>query len=132
MKIRIIGEKDYLRQLGKTLLGDVNKLFVFKSLLKMPSNNSPLCLKQTFKPIIRIFTEGEGDVIESRLPVKIFCTLIWTNNFIKYLRCYQSQKAQIITESFKICNLVWTFPPLWNPKVQTVCYLSNMFFRKEF
>ena len=27
----------------------------------------PLCLKQTFLPIIWVFTEGEGDVIESGL-----------------------------------------------------------------
>ena len=38
-----------------------------KSLLTMPSDVLPLCLKQTFPPIIRIFTEGEGDGIKSRL-----------------------------------------------------------------
>ena len=57
------------------MLGDVNKLFVFKSLLTMPSNGLPLHLKQTFPPIISIFTEGEGNGIESRLPFKIFSTL---------------------------------------------------------
>ena len=58
-------------------MGDVNKLFVFKGLLTMPSNVLPLHLKQTFPPIISIFTEGEGglDGIESRLPFKIFSTL---------------------------------------------------------
>ena len=35
----------------------------------------PLHLKQTFPPIILIFTEGEGDEIESGLPFKIFITL---------------------------------------------------------
>ena len=35
----------------------------------------PLHLKQTFPPIILIFTEGEGDGIESRLPFKISSTL---------------------------------------------------------
>ena len=55
------------------MLGDVNKLFVFKSLLTMPSNVLPLHLKKTFLPIIWIFTEGEG--IESRLPFKIFSNL---------------------------------------------------------
>ena len=39
----------------------------------MPSNVLPLHLKQTFRPIIWIFTEG--DEIESRLPFKIFSTL---------------------------------------------------------
>ena len=58
---------------GKTMLGDVGNLFFFKSLLKVPSNVFPLLLKQTFPPIVWIFTEGDG--IESRLPFKIFSTL---------------------------------------------------------
>ena len=57
------------------MLGDVNKLFVFKSLLTKPSNVMPLHLKQTFPPIIWIFTKGEGDWMESRLPFRIFFTL---------------------------------------------------------
>ena len=57
------------------MLGDVNKLFVFKSLLTTPSNVLPLHLKQTFPPTIWIFTEGEGDGIKSRLPFKTFSTL---------------------------------------------------------
>ena len=36
----------------------------------------PLHLKQTFPPLIWIFFEGEGDGIESRLPFKIFSTLL--------------------------------------------------------
>ena len=48
----------------------------------MPSNVLPLRLKQTFSPIIRIFTEGEGDEIESRLPFKIFFTLNQNHSFI--------------------------------------------------
>ena len=47
----------------------------FKSLLIMPSNVFPLHLMQTFPLIIWIFTEGEGDGIESRLPFKNFSTL---------------------------------------------------------
>ena len=35
-----------------------------------------LHLKQAFPPIIRIFTEGEGDGIDSRQPFKIFATLL--------------------------------------------------------
>ena len=57
------------------MLGDVNKLFVFKSLLTMPSNILLLHLKETFPPIIWIFTEGEGDGIKSSLPFKIFSAL---------------------------------------------------------
>ena len=41
----------------------------------MPCNVLPLCLKQTFPLIIWIFTDDEGDTIESRLPFKIFSTL---------------------------------------------------------
>ena len=43
----------------------------------MPSNVLPLHFKQTFPPMIGIFTEGEGDGIESRLPFKIFYTLLY-------------------------------------------------------
>ena len=60
------------------MLGDVNKLFIFKNLLTMPGNVLPLRLKQTVSPkspIIWIATEGEGDGIKSRLPFKIFSTL---------------------------------------------------------
>ena len=53
----------------------VNNLFVFKSLLTTSNNVLPLCLKQNFLPVIKIFTEGEGDEIKSRLPFKIFSTL---------------------------------------------------------
>ena len=60
------------------MLGDVNKLFVFKSLFTKPSNVLPLHFKQTFLPIIWTFTEGVGDGIESRLPFKIFSTLLRT------------------------------------------------------
>ena len=68
------------------MLGDVNKLFVFKSLLTTPSNVLPLHLKQTFPPIIWIFTEDEGDGIKSRLPFKIFSTLlkIWSALALDY------------------------------------------------
>ena len=52
VKIQIMGGKVCLRCKGKTLLGDVNKLFVFKSLFTTPSNALPLHLKQTFPPII--------------------------------------------------------------------------------
>ena len=75
VKIQIMGGKVCLRRKVKTLLGIVNKLFVFKSLLTTASNILPLHLKQPFLPIISIFTEGEGDGIESRLPFKIFSTL---------------------------------------------------------
>ena len=52
VKIQIMGGKICLRCKGKTLLGVVNKLLKTKSLLTTPSNVLPLCLKQTFLPII--------------------------------------------------------------------------------
>ena len=52
VKIQIMGGKVCFKFLGKTLLGFVNKLFVFKSLLTTLSNVLPLHLKQTFPPII--------------------------------------------------------------------------------
>ena len=46
-----------------------------KSLLTTPSIVLPKHLKQTFPPIIWVFTEGEGDGIKSRLPFKKNYTL---------------------------------------------------------
>ena len=77
-------------------MGDVNKFFVFKSLLTMPGNFLPLHLKQTFLPIIWIFAEGEGDGIKSRLPFKIFSTLPYFWIFI-----------------VEIINLNYSDPTLW-------------------
>ena len=59
----------------KTLLGDVNNFFVFKSLLTTPSNANilPLHFEETFPPIIWIFSEG--DEVKFNLPFKIFLTL---------------------------------------------------------
>ena len=49
----------------------------------------PLYLKQSFLPIIWIF-KGEGDVIESRQPFKIFSTLVTKlSNKIKYFRTHK-------------------------------------------
>jgi hypothetical protein len=42
MKIQIMGGKVCLRHKGQTLLGIVNKRFVFNSLLTTPSNVLPL------------------------------------------------------------------------------------------
>ena len=61
-------------------MGDVNKVFALKSLLTTTSNVLPLHLKQTFPPIIWIFTEVEDDGIESRLPFIIFSTLLQNKN----------------------------------------------------
>ena len=68
-------------------MSDVNKLFVFKSLLTRPSNVLPLHPKQTFPPTIWIFTDSEGDEIKTRLPFQIFSTLpgdCWIASSLKF------------------------------------------------
>ena len=79
------------------MLGDINKLFVFKSLLTKTSNDLPLQLK----PIIWILPEVEGDRIKSRLPFKIFSTLMGTEhlphfrkNPIRVLNHFDNKKNQ--------------------------------------
>ena len=57
-----------LEVIKQNIVGWCQQTFFFKSLLTMPSNVLSLHLKQTFPPIIWIFTEGEGDGIKSRLP----------------------------------------------------------------
>ena len=83
--------------------GHVNKHFVFKSLLTTPSNFLPLHLKQTFLPLIWIFTEVEGDVIESRQPFKIFFTL--SPNPMR--KNHKKTIKDIIRGYFQFANL-WT------------------------
>ena len=53
----------------------------------MPSNVLPFCLKQTFPPIIWIFTEGEGDEIDYLLPFKIFSNLCRVFELEVYFFC---------------------------------------------
>ena len=75
VKIQIMGGKICLRGKGETLLGAVNKLLKTKSLLITPKNVLLLHLKQTFTPIILIFTDGEGDGIDNRESFKVCSTL---------------------------------------------------------
>ena len=67
VKIQIMGGKVCLRRKGKTLLGIVNKLFIFKSCLVFVDNIQHCFDFTPFPPLIWIFTEGEGDWTESRL-----------------------------------------------------------------
>ena len=78
------------------MLGDVNKLFVFKKLLTTPNNVLPLHFKQTFPPINWINTEGEGDGLQSRLPFKIFSTLNVTK--FRVLNFFQEFKKEFRQE----------------------------------
>jgi len=58
-----------LEVIRRNIAGGSQQIFCFQNVL-------PLHFKQTFPPIIRIFPSGEGDRTESRLPFKIFFTLI--------------------------------------------------------
>ena len=73
-------------------------MFVLKSLLTTFSNWMPLHLKQTFPSMIWIFTEGEGDGIESRLPYKIFSTL--NDKYIPF------RKKEFIKLNVNFCSFV--------------------------
>ena len=85
MKIQIIGGKVCLKCKCKTSLEVLNT----KSLLTSPSNVLPYYLKETFPPIIWIFTEGKGDEIKSRLfstlsiPCSLFCLKLHNCNHAK-------------------------------------------------
>ena len=79
VQIQIRGGKVCLRRKGKTLLGIETNFLYSKVCWQRPAMFCLYTLKQTFPPLIWIFTEGEGDGIESRIPFKIFSTLRETN-----------------------------------------------------
>ena len=109
------------------MLVDLNKLFVFESLLTMPSNVLPSHLKQTFPPIIWIFTEGEGDGIESRLLFKIFSTLTATTKTLNlyHIECILTylifNKLEKMFVTF--ANILkWPKVFIWKKKWSNTCY----------
>jgi hypothetical protein len=89
-----MGGKVCLRLEGKTLLGVANKLFCFQKFVGIAQQCFALLpqVKFTFLPIIQIFTEGEGDGIESRKSYQIFSTLSYhrQNNQEDKLYCRSS------------------------------------------
>ena len=60
-------KESLLEVLRQNIDGWCQQTFCFQNFLTTPSNVLPLHLKQTFLPIIWIFTEGEGVGIKSRL-----------------------------------------------------------------
>ena len=92
---------------GKALLGVINKLLKTKSLLSSPSNVLPCYLKETFPPMIWIFTEG--DRIKSRLPFEIISALKEKDSENKTLSVL-SQKGFVsnMTPTIHISELYWT------------------------
>ena len=121
VNMQIIGGKIYLRlHIRLTLMGNVNTLLNTKSVLIMPSNVLLLCLEQTFPPKIWIFTEGEDDEIESRLPFKIFFTLKKLRKeslkviFFRYFLSATSMlKVSFIFKPTRICRK-WGLKHDWN------------------
>ena len=100
VKIHIMGRKGVM---AKHCWNVVNKLLNTKSLLTIiPSNVLSLCLKRTFPPIIWIFTEGESDMIESRLLFKIFFTLLvrYVANNSKFLNCHSYVRGLFLSSWF--------------------------------
>ena len=79
------------------MLDVVKKLLNTKSLLPMHSNVLPLRFKQIFLPIILIFTEG--DEIESRLPFKIFFTLIEIAHHRTYIQWFWLKEFLTLSSS---------------------------------
>ena len=80
------GQENLLEVLRWNIAGCCQQTFENKKFVENTAGNVLLlCLKQSFPPIIRIFTEGEGDGIESRLPFKIFPTLSKSVDMVKYL-----------------------------------------------
>ena len=106
------------------MLGDVKKLFVFKSLLTAPH------LKQTFPPIIWIFTEGEGDGIESRPPFIIFSTqrLFHKGSLISESFPPWSQISKQSAKSLPLALIICSGGVIW-AKLKTFLRLSHLVFK---
>ena len=100
MKIQTVGRKVCLSYKCKTLLAIVNKLLKTKSLLTSPSN---VYLKYTFPPIIWIFTEGEGDWIESRSPFRIYILLYPLPTSLQ--KCSSSYVWQLIPSRLRTIDI---------------------------
>ena len=81
------------------MLGDVNKLFIFKSLLTTPSNVFPLHLKQTFPTIIWIFTEYEGGIHMKEMGLNPGYLLKY---FLLYLRLNDQSEIQILNGLYRL------------------------------
>ena len=90
------------------MLGDVNKLFIFKSLLTTPSNVLSLQLEQTFLPIIWIFTEREGDGITRNkwfIPPCSFWTITNSGSFkINWFWNYKNKILRINKNDYRLQN----------------------------
>ena len=135
-KIQIMGCKVCLKSNGKTLLGTLSTNFLYSKVCwKGPAM---FCLysspQANFPPIIWIFTEGEGDGIESGLPFQIFSTLhssssfSHTSNFfffIKEIFCNFLVKTLQIKKS----QINFYPPKTWKKRPQKMLIIHPIFFR---
>ena len=70
--IQIIAGKFIIEVIRQNIAGERQRFFCFQKLVDNASNVLPYYLKKTFSSIIWIFTEGEGDGIEIRLPFLLY------------------------------------------------------------
>ena len=91
--VKIMGWKICLRYKGKTLLGLVNKLFVFKSLLTMPSNVLLSHMRQTLLPIMKLKVMG------------------WNPDYLlkNFLLCFYRQNYHLLSWIQKVWQLLLPF-----------------------
>ena len=68
-------QESFLEVIRQNIVEWCQQTFCFQKFVDNAQQVLPLRLKQTFHPIIWIFTEGKGDRNESRLPFKIFSAL---------------------------------------------------------
>ena len=66
--------------------------------------NFALHLKKTFPLIVWIFTEGEGDGIESRLPFQMFSTLHCAEHALLYPTWWIAKETLKISSFHMICT----------------------------
>ena len=84
---------------------------------------------QTFPPIIWIFTEGEGDGIESRLPFKTFSTLNWAIPKTCYVRAISILEMLVyifFSDSWSLMKLFIFFQILWITTKLSRCFETGI------
>ena len=92
-----------------------------------------LHLKQTFPPIIWIFTEGEGDGIKSRLHFKIFSTLAQWFGRVKFwilMICFDFEVGNVSENAFHLLLVKFYYCKIPCKDVKVICIWSLFDTRK--
>ena len=129
----MIGGKVIIELIRQIIAGWCLQTFYFQKFVD--NAQLPYYLKQTFPPIIGIFTEGESDGIKSRLPFKIFFTLpnivrTWWLSWAVAMQCHtfekfltQAQNWVLFTHTLnlteKFPNFSWLFSNIPSKSRQT-------------